>query len=1205
MASTSPSTSWLLSEIPLELVWDVATFLDASSLIRLSSTCKWARSTFLFAEDAHLCALTVSSHSHDPIPSHILKSFRTMLTRSTINPSASTALHELAERSLREVQLSDGNMWMAPFPDSCARLLGMVLTQDQLQRIQQQPHYMGHHEALDILDTLHRHLSSTSGSFNDSLPWMDFACDGVRAMDRRGLSIRMNQMPLSSFFDISLQTRKYDSIETLFGPVESNDILTGTAAAQQQQQQQQQQQEAAATDVGEITNNNNNNNINGEANNRDAALSRVVYKGMRHYFARSIHSKLPLHLLPIVKSRRLISSAKSKATKGVSPLANTNVNPFSKSRHPASGYFYYEVTFDRIPQPTTTPTATTPADEEPETPELRARVGVSLQNYSSHHLPGSLLDSIGYQSEDGFMALGHRDGETYQFAPSWTYGDTIGCGFIPQVVADDEDEEEEEETLKLNIGKPKQPETSSVVRVEVEMEVLDFKPGEELQTDRPSHLPTSWSTPTATPSQLHTKPKRRPTKSGGEAKTRGILFFTKNGEWVGDAAHRIDRTIKDYRNKWHACAGASVPVDMTFNLLGAYADAETGGKGTPFLYKPANEMLKERMESLMSEAQEEEELEIKKTREPWLPPHVRNRFWKTSPNSPSFDMADCPIEPLFLSPQADPYQHAERLTRLPPPPNAGLDQEQEAAPQHEEDPSRYLFSFPDHGHMVPRAIQSRIPLALNPDPKRPCKKCHNVDTTTTSSKGKEPDLPTSRLPSYFEVTILDGGQDQISFIAIGAAVRPYSPFHHVGWDFGSVGYHSDDGRVYDGTNQGGKTVVAGTSIGSDGRNQRSRRNRKPLSRVSLKSTSNRTHSESVQGTGHATNHHHRHPTHPEPPSVASSIASGTSTANTSPTSVISFALPSTPFPTPATTRRSSHAFPFPLFAPTSTSTPTTPITSSTTPTQQDAFQPLQPQPQPQPQSTHPTRPHIPPIITNRSRATSTSSSTIPSPFPIHTTTAQQQQQPPQPTSTTSTRSITLPLPLPPHPHLQEPHPDPLPQTPLAQAITTSTTIPTFQNRFGLNDTIGVGITAPASPTTHTCTPHPGNIFFTLNGRLIGGTEIDDTFFPDSDDSSSDTEGSTFDTAPDDSMLFAMDMAPPSSSSTWSYQAQGSSNGTNAGCGSKPWSPVLKPCSVVRTASRGWKLHPTISACGRWVVDVNLGQRPFVYKGPNAQSNKMP
>ncbi|KAJ3347552.1 hypothetical protein HDU83_002015 [Entophlyctis luteolus] len=65
--------------------------------------------------------------------------------------------------------------------------------------------------------------------------------------------------------------------------------------------------------------------------------------------------------------------------------------------------------------------------------------------------------------------------------------------------------------------------------------------------------------------------------------------------------------------------------------------------------------------------------------------------------------------------------------------------------------------------------------------------------------------------AYFEVHILACGlplvddPPAIGFVSVGLARRPYSPFRHVGWEVGSLAYHSDDGNLFDGAGKGGFT----------------------------------------------------------------------------------------------------------------------------------------------------------------------------------------------------------------------------------------------------------------------------------------------------------------------------------------------------------------------------------------------------------------
>ncbi|KAJ3277476.1 Rsp5p-dependent ubiquitination, sorting of cargo proteins at the multivesicular body [Borealophlyctis nickersoniae] len=70
---------------------------------------------------------------------------------------------------------------------------------------------------------------------------------------------------------------------------------------------------------------------------------------------------------------------------------------------------------------------------------------------------------------------------------------------------------------------------------------------------------------------------------------------------------------------------------------------------------------------------------------------------------------------------------------------------------------------------------------------------------------------------YFEVDVLTEGSGDNSFVSIGVATKPYSPFHQIGWDAYSIAYHSDDGNTFNTAHQSGTPYStpygAGTVIG--------------------------------------------------------------------------------------------------------------------------------------------------------------------------------------------------------------------------------------------------------------------------------------------------------------------------------------------------------------------------------------------------------
>ncbi len=57
--------------------------------------------------------------------------------------------------------------------------------------------------------------------------------------------------------------------------------------------------------------------------------------------------------------------------------------------------------------------------------------------------------------------------------------------------------------------------------------------------------------------------------------------------------------------------------------------------------------------------------------------------------------------------------------------------------------------------------------------------------------------------SYYEIKVLHQGVGINSFMSIGLTVKPTNPFHQIGWNRSSIGYHSDDGKVYVGSHQNG------------------------------------------------------------------------------------------------------------------------------------------------------------------------------------------------------------------------------------------------------------------------------------------------------------------------------------------------------------------------------------------------------------------
>ncbi|KNC98840.1 uncharacterized protein SPPG_05814 [Spizellomyces punctatus DAOM BR117] len=250
------------------------------------------------------------------------------------------------------------------------------------------------------------------------------------------------------------------------------------------------------------------------------------------------------------------------------------------------------------------------------------RIGLAREGYSSVHPVGILPYSVGYCSEDGSVALGHRDGERFQFAPPWKSGDIVGCGYLVD-----------------------------------------------------------------------------------QGDTLATVFFTLNGFWVGDAPYVITSTPYDYREIWFPVVTSSVGCQVQINL----------GQ-EPFAYKLANSMSGATHLA---------------TKRLWPRPRCVDATSATS---------DLVMAPNPLPHPSDPYISAVL-------------------------PSPYTLHFPDIGSTTARSCFSTKPIPPQ---------------------------------FYYELVVLDPGPNFNSFLSFGLATKPYSSFHHIGWDAHSIGYHTDDGRVYHG-----------------------------------------------------------------------------------------------------------------------------------------------------------------------------------------------------------------------------------------------------------------------------------------------------------------------------------------------------------------------------------------------------------------------
>jgi hypothetical protein len=68
--------------------------------------------------------------------------------------------------------------------------------------------------------------------------------------------------------------------------------------------------------------------------------------------------------------------------------------------------------------------------------------------------------------------------------------------------------------------------------------------------------------------------------------------------------------------------------------------------------------------------------------------------------------------------------------------------------------------------------------------------------------------------NYYEIMILEKSFHPHAFLSIGLAYRPYSSFHHIGWNTGSIGYHSDDGHIFQDSYNSNLKISDGFGIGT-------------------------------------------------------------------------------------------------------------------------------------------------------------------------------------------------------------------------------------------------------------------------------------------------------------------------------------------------------------------------------------------------------
>ncbi|KAJ3066497.1 hypothetical protein HDU98_010180 [Podochytrium sp. JEL0797] len=334
---------------------------------------------------------------------------------------------------------------------------------------------------------------------------------------------------------------------------------------------------------------------------------------------------------------------------------------------------------------------------------LDAMVGLVSPDFLTtpeHHskLPSNEPQSVAYESVYGMTNLGGRRGEGFQFGPSFTFGDTIGCGII---------------SASPDAANPDAVLTTST------------------NPDAEFILHPHKSPPTAT------------------------IFFTKNGHWIGDAPLRVSCDMQDYTPCVFPSVGvatSTVPVRMAVNLgqrpfvfdMGTWVKRLGGGEEV-WNHVALREVCV--AESVRRDVME-----------------MRARCYSVDVNERGGDV------------------DLERDSKQPVVVRRG---------------EVFGVQFKRSSYIDVWSVQSAVPLVAP-----------RLDRVVEGE-----------WRGYFEVTIkkncwkdvddpnaMDGVEwddFETGFLGIGLALRPFSAYYHVGWDFGSFAYHSDDGKLFDGAGQGG------------------------------------------------------------------------------------------------------------------------------------------------------------------------------------------------------------------------------------------------------------------------------------------------------------------------------------------------------------------------------------------------------------------
>ncbi|KAJ3240904.1 hypothetical protein HDU81_002407 [Chytriomyces hyalinus] len=349
--------------------------------------------------------------------------------------------------------------------------------------------------------------------------------------------------------------------------------------------------------------------------------------------------------------------------------------------------------------------------------------------------------SVAYESQHGMINLGTRNGEGFQFAVSYSLGDVVGVGMI---------------------------------------------------LDLPSKILKSKTAPPPT-QLLHPQRVQQP-----------CVFFTLNGEWVGDAPFRISSDLTDFSQSLFPAIGfhaSSTPIEVEINMGSA-----------PFMFDISLDRMRATLETPLQIATPDANTPVLPRISEITRISTEKRMLDRIVNSSTIPVNF--LELRFLDSSTDfeavklngPSVFTLESSALP----ASACSEPEIPPNVEKQTGGGTVHVTWMGsrYVNVRNVQSAHPLTIP----------HSLDETA----GTRPPVG-----SYFEVTVLensstlgeqgDGNEDiedewlfpgdvperELGFLGIGLAMRPYSCFYHVGWDFGSFGFHSDDGKLFDGSGQGG------------------------------------------------------------------------------------------------------------------------------------------------------------------------------------------------------------------------------------------------------------------------------------------------------------------------------------------------------------------------------------------------------------------